>query len=79
MGRYVLGLDGGTGGMRAFVFDANGTPITSASQTYETSYPQPGRAEQVAGLVDRGGDVEVLVGVDPDDDAPGLGLRDARH
>ena len=46
MGRYVLGLDGGTGGMRAFVFDANGTPITSASQTYETSYPQPGRAEQ---------------------------------
>ena len=29
MGRYVLGLDGGTGGMRAFVFDANGTPITS--------------------------------------------------
>ena len=46
MGRYVLGLDGGTGGIRAFVFDANGTPITSASQTYETSYPQPGRAEQ---------------------------------
>ena len=46
MGCYVLGLDGGTGGMRAFVFDANGTPITSASQTYETSYPQPGRAEQ---------------------------------
>ena len=46
MGRYVLGLDGGTGGMRAFVFDAGGTPVSSASQTYETVYPQPGRAEQ---------------------------------
>lgn len=42
----LIGVDGGTGGIRAFVFDAQGTVLGSASVPYETAYPQNGWAEQ---------------------------------
>jgi len=42
----LIGLDGGTGGMRAFVFDKQGNVLASADAPYETIYPQSGWAEQ---------------------------------
>ncbi len=45
-GPYVIGVDGGTGGMRAGVFDLEGTPIAFATTEYETRFPEPGWAEQ---------------------------------
>lgn len=48
-GQYVLGIDAGTGGLRAGLFDLHGTPLGFADQPYGTSYPQPGRAVQDPG------------------------------
>lgn len=45
-GQYVLGIDAGTGGLRAGLFDLQGRPVAFAEQAYATSYPEPGRAEQ---------------------------------
>ena len=45
-GPFVIGVDGGTGGMRAGVFDLQGTPVAFASTEYETRFPQPSWAEQ---------------------------------
>ncbi len=45
-GRYVLGIDGGTEGLRAGLFDLEGAPLAFASTPYETRFPQPGWAEQ---------------------------------
>ena len=45
--RYVLGVDGGTGGIRAGLFEiATGAPVGFADTPYETRYPHPGWAEQ---------------------------------
>lgn len=45
--RYVIGVDGGTESIRAGVFDPRtGRPVAFAARPYETSYPQPGWAEQ---------------------------------
>jgi sugar (pentulose or hexulose) kinase len=45
--KYVLGVDGGTGGIRAGLFDiATGTPVGFADTPYVTEYPHPGWAEQ---------------------------------
>ena len=41
-GRYVLGVDGGTEGLRAGLFDLAGTPLAFAATPYETRFPQPG-------------------------------------
>lgn len=46
MARYVIGVDGGTEGLRAGVFDLQGHPVAYASTPYATAYPQPGWAEQ---------------------------------
>ena len=43
---YVIGIDGGTGGTRAFVFDAAGNVLGQSTAPYETLYPQSGWAEQ---------------------------------
>ena len=43
---YVIGVDGGTGGARAFVFDRSGHVLGQSTAHYETYYPQPGWAEQ---------------------------------
>lgn len=45
-GPYVIGVDGGTEGLRAGVFDLEGTPLAFASTAYETAFPNPSWAEQ---------------------------------
>ena len=42
----VIGIDGGTGGMRAYAFDKTGRVTGKAECAYETAYPQNGWAEQ---------------------------------
>lgn len=44
--KYVMGCDGGTGGMRVGIYALDGTEIAFASTEYPTYYPQPGWAEQ---------------------------------
>jgi ribulokinase len=43
---YVLGIDGGTEGVRAVVFDLTGAPVASAVEPYSVDQPHPGWAEQ---------------------------------
>jgi FGGY-family pentulose kinase len=43
---YVLGLDGGTEGMRVGLFTLDGVPVTFARQGYSTTHPRSGWAEQ---------------------------------
>ena len=43
---YLLGVDGGTEGIRAFVFDLDGRVIASHATAYKTEFPQPSWAEQ---------------------------------
>ncbi len=43
---FVIGIDGGTESLRAFVFALDGTLRGSAAAAYETRFPAPGRAEQ---------------------------------
>lgn len=42
----VLGIDAGTAGIRAGLFDLRGQPLGFFDQNYETLYPRPGWAEQ---------------------------------
>ena len=44
--RCFIGIDGGTEGIRAGVFDATGRALTFASTPYTTTFPQPAWAEQ---------------------------------
>ena len=43
---YLLGVDGGTEGLRAGLFDTFGTTLAYASTTYTTQFPSPIWAEQ---------------------------------
>lgn len=43
---FVVGVDGGTEGVRAGVFDSCGQPVAFARVTYQTRYPRQGWAEQ---------------------------------
>ena len=43
---YVIGIDGGTESLRAFVFDLEGRPKSSYATPYATEFPRPGWAEQ---------------------------------
>ena len=43
---YLLGVDGGTEGLRTGLFDTSGTPLAYASTTYTTQFPSPSWAEQ---------------------------------
>ena len=43
---YLIGVDGGTEGIRAGVFDTTGKPLAYASMNYQTNFPYPGWAEQ---------------------------------
>src|SRR5258708_5137724 len=45
----VLGIDAGTVGIRAALFDLQGQPLGFYDQSYATSYPQPGWGEQHPG------------------------------
>ncbi len=44
---YVIGIDGGTESLRAHVFDLSGRSRGVGKAAYATSFPEPGRAEQV--------------------------------
>jgi len=44
--KYLLGVDGGTEGLRAGIFDVFGTPLAFASTSYPTQFPAPSWAEQ---------------------------------
>lgn len=43
---YVIGVDGGTESLRAFVFDLEGRQRGSHATAYKTDFPQPSWAEQ---------------------------------
>ncbi|WP_395661012.1 ribulokinase [Aestuariivirga sp.] len=43
---YVIGVDGGTESIRAFVFDLEGRPLASVATPYKTDFPNPSWAEQ---------------------------------
>lgn len=45
-GPFVIGLDGGTEGVRAAVFDLAGRPVSFSRAEYPTRYPRQGWAEQ---------------------------------
>jgi ribulose kinase len=45
-GDLVLGIDAGTGGLRAGLFDLQGHPLGFHDEPYDTLYPRPGWAEQ---------------------------------
>ena len=47
-GRYVLALDQGTTSSRAILFDAEGTPVSSAQQEFRQIFPHPGWVEHDA-------------------------------
>jgi len=68
----VIGLDGGTEGIRAGVFDLSGHPLAFAAQSYPTAFPRPSWAEQdpqswweAAGLAVR--EAVRKAGIDPRD------------
>eukprot|EP00798_Chlamydomonas_sp_ICE-L_P030476 gene30476-35489_t len=44
--RFVVGVDGGTEGLRAGVFDLHGEMMSSYSSPYPTHFPHPSWAEQ---------------------------------
>jgi sugar (pentulose or hexulose) kinase len=43
---YLIGVDGGTESIRAFVFDLEGRPKGSHASAYQTHFPKPSWAEQ---------------------------------
>ena len=44
--RYLMGIDEGTTGCKACLFDENGLLVNSASREYPSYYPKPGWVEQ---------------------------------
>ena len=48
MATYLAGVDIGTSGAKAMVFDLAGKPLASAYQEYPCTYPRPGWVEQDA-------------------------------
>ena len=46
MKNYILVHDLGTTGNKASLYDEQGTLVASAYHPYQTTYPQPGWAEQ---------------------------------
>ena len=43
---YVIGIDGGTESLRAFVIDLEGRVVASHATSYETDFPAAAMAEQ---------------------------------
>ena len=48
---YLAGIDIGTSGAKAIVFDLGGTPLSSAYHEYGSTYPRPNWVEQDADLI----------------------------
>lgn len=53
MSRYFMGIDEGTTGCKACLFDETGTPVSIASREYPCYYPHPGWVEQDIGEIKR--------------------------
>ena len=51
MSRYLMGIDEGTTGCKACLFDETGTPVSIASREYPCYYPHPGWVEQDIGEI----------------------------
>jgi glycerol kinase len=49
--KYILSIDQGTTGSRAFIFDAQGRVVSSAYQEFKQYYPKPGWVEHDAGEI----------------------------
>src|SRR5208283_5966291 len=45
MKKYILSIDQGTTGSRAFIFDSQGQVVSSAYQEFRQYYPKPGWVE----------------------------------
>ncbi len=45
-GPYLMGIDFGTGGVRAGIFDPEGTPVVFTGEEWTLKHPRPGWAEQ---------------------------------
>jgi FGGY-family pentulose kinase len=78
-GPYLLGIDFGTGGVRAGIFDPEGTPVVLKDGGFTLKHPRPGWAEQdpdewwsrtveaVKGAMDEGGlSPEEIAGISVD-------------
>ena len=48
MKKYILSIDQGTTGSRAFIFDAHGRVVSSTYQEFKQFYPKPGWVEHDA-------------------------------
>ncbi len=48
MGKYLVGIDGGTTGCKTIVFDLDGNMIGTDYREYPCYYPKPGWVEQTA-------------------------------
>jgi xylulokinase len=48
MSKYIVGIDGGTMGVRCVIVDTKGNEISSHYFETPTTYPKPGRIEQNA-------------------------------
>ncbi len=46
--KYIIALDQGTTGSRAFIFDPQGRIVTSAYQEFKQYFPKPGWVEHDA-------------------------------
>lgn len=44
--QYMIGIDGGTEGLRVGIFDEAGTPLVFVRNAYQTNFVRPGWAEQ---------------------------------
>lgn len=50
-GKYILAIDQGTTGSRAFIFDARGRVVSKGYQEFRQYYPKPGWVEHDAGEI----------------------------
>src|SRR5579863_9477246 len=51
MKKYILSIDQGTTGSRAFIFDAQGRVVSSAYREFRQYFPRPGWVEHDAGEI----------------------------
>ncbi|MGI4764834.1 MAG: xylulokinase [Janthinobacterium lividum] len=51
MGRYILGVDNGTTGVKAKLYDLSGNVVSHGSSEYGCIYPCPGWVEQDVGML----------------------------
>jgi xylulokinase len=82
MSTYFIGLDNGTTGARAKIYDLDGRTIAEASRSYECEYPHPGWVDQDIEMLDDANfavlaEVVHAAGVDPESIAS-LGISTQR-